>query len=845
MRLSELGVSRFLELGPDGSLCGVLDGGVAVPVLRREWSEEESAVRALARLYVAGVPVDWAGFFAGMGARVVDLPTYAFQHQHFWPASSARPADATGLGLDTAAHPLLGARTAIADSSGVLFTGRLSTATHPWLADHQVAGSTLLPGTALLELALRAGEEVGCRRIAELTLLTPLPLAGHEAVHVQVWVGAEDEPGSRPIGIHTRPADEPEREWTQHVSGRLATGERLADFGPGEWPPAGATALDLTGLYDRAAVDGFDYGPVFRGLRAAWQLGTEVFAEVALPDQVRDAETFGLHPALLDAALHAMPFAFPDGPARPGLPFRWEGASLHAVGAAALRVRITPRAEGKLAVTAVDPEGTPVLSVDSLTLRAPAEMTATAGRAEPLFTVAWSPLPPASTAEPTTAVLGDGLDSVPDPVPDLVLLDLTGAEAEEVVPVTHQQTARVLGLAQQWLDEERFAHSRLVVVTRGALDGADPAAAAVGGLLRSAAAEHPGRFVLLDTASADDIALALPQLASTDEPQLAVRDGEVCAGRLRRTLPDPGPAWDPEGVVLLTGGTGGVGRELARHLAQQGFRHLVLAGRRGPAAEGARDLIRELADLGAEARLVACDLGDRTAVHELVEQAGVERPLTAVVHAAGVTDDGVLAFQSPERLSTVLGPKADGAWYLHEATRGVSLAGFVLFSSAAGVFGTAGQGNYAAANAFLDGLAGLRRAEGLPGLSLAWGAWATGMAAGMADVDRERMARTGFRPLEIAEGLALFDRATGTDATCLVTTRWIPAPCVRFLRCRHCCGNWREFSGEPPGGTPVRLGIWWGCCVGCRWGSGLGCCWMWCVVGWGRCWGMGMGLWWG
>ncbi|MEU2850052.1 beta-ketoacyl synthase N-terminal-like domain-containing protein, partial [Streptomyces sp. NPDC007049] len=214
--LAEQGVRTFLELGPDGVLSAMAQESVPeeaaiVPILRKDRPEESTALTALARVHAHGATVDWTGFFTGTGtrARPVELPTYAFQHQWFWPAGSqsAAAGDVRAAGLGSAGHPLLGAAVELAAGQGVLFTGRLSVRSHPWLADHAVMGRVLLPGTALLELAIRAGDEVGCDRVEELTLAAPLTLPERGAVQMQVAVGTPDESGRRSVGIYSRPED--------------------------------------------------------------------------------------------------------------------------------------------------------------------------------------------------------------------------------------------------------------------------------------------------------------------------------------------------------------------------------------------------------------------------------------------------------------------------------------------------------------------------------------------------------------------------------------------------------------------------------------------------------------
>ncbi|MCK9893456.1 type I polyketide synthase [Frankia sp. AgB32] len=1139
--LLDHGFTMFVEVSPHPVLtAAVLDTATAVddcpePLivgsLRRDEGGSARFTASLAEAWANGADLDWARLIPD--AHRVPLPTYAFDQRRFWMDDESAAADPAALGVTAPDHPLLGAAVELADSGGLVLTGRLSAATRPWLADHAVNGVCLLPGTGFAELALRAGAEARCPRVEELTLEAPLLLRGDEAVRLQLVVGPPDDAGHRHLAVYSRPDGEngQDGDWTRHASALLTAAGGPAAASLAAWPPPGSepVPLDPDAFYAAGAEAGYTYGPSFQGLTRAWRTGTEVYAEVALPARVRDeAPRYGMHPALLDAALHAMVLAPSVGQgdgsdAAVRLPFSLAGVSLFAPGSRALRVRISPAGPDAVALTAADETGDPVLVIERLVTRpVPVEqLTAAAGPANrSLFRLDWVPLAtPRSRVDGEWAVLGEDIPVLVDalsaagvpvrPHPDVTaflgaLADGAPSPRIAVLPAASVAGAGLPGSAvdlistvlhdvQAWLADDRTADTRLVVLTRRALavgqpaDVHDLAAAPVWGLLRSAQAENPGRIVLVDLDAEAGAAVLMDVLAG-DEPQIAIRRGEPLiprlvaagtpAGRLTPPLggrwrlePDPsgvldalslvpcpetgeplapdqvrvrvraagisfhdllvalglppddglfiggegagvvqatGPgvrglrpgdrvlglmprafgteavtdhrwlvpipadwsfeqaasvpsafltahlalhetaglragqrvlvhaaaggvgtaavalarelgaevfataspakhdalrrmglddahisssrdaafadrvlaatdgagvdvvvnslagelidaslrvlpgggrfielgktdrrdpeqvaaAWpgvvyrpvdlvsdagpesiqtmltevvrllrdgavrplpvrtwdvrdasaafrhmaqarhvgklvltvpptpDPAGTVLITGGTGTLGALVAKHLAGPwGMRHILLASRQGDTAPGAEELRAELAGLGADVRLAACDIADRDALAALLAGIAADHPLTAVVHTAGVLDDTVFSSLTSARLTPVLRPKVDAAVHLDQLTTGLDLGMFVLYSSAAGLLGNPGQANYGAANVFLDTLAAVRSARGQAATSIAWGLWApdSALTGQMNVLDRDRLSRAGAQAMSAAEALALFD----------------------------------------------------------------------------------------
>ncbi|MFJ5105402.1 type I polyketide synthase [Streptomyces sp. NPDC088554] len=812
--LAEQGHDLFIEVSPHPVLTMGLDDSVAtvapsaagvVATLRRDEGDWARFVASLAQVHAYGQSVDWPAVFGP--ARVVELPTYAFQHRGYWLSDiGGRTPDVAAAGLDPAEHPLLGAAVETAVGEQVLLTGRLSTATHPWLVDHVIGGTVLLPVSAFVEMALRAGRQVGLPRLDELTLHTPLVVSAADVVRLQVQLDADDGAGRRPVQVFARTADTP---WVRHASGTL-TADAPADFGLLVWPPVGAIPLPVESHYDHLAALGYAYGPAFRALRAAWRDGDDLYAEVAL-DESQNTTGYGLHPILLDAAAQTLTLGDPtDGDGGTRMPFAWTGVTLHTPGSGTARVKVSPVGDSAVTIQIADAAGQPVASVESLVLRPVSlqQIAAASGVTQnSLFQVEWTDVAPARAAtsgDGDRLVLrsGDELDALRravadgQPAPALAAFvcadpgatDATGDECAQAVRTT---AAGVLDVIRDWLADDRLEESRLAVVTRRAVvtgtDGAGDlnlAQTPVWGLVRSAQAENPGRFFLVDVDDLDAVPDVLSRLEELDEPQVAVRGGQFTAPRLARPATPPagtdkGAAlaagqWDTDGTVLLVGASGGLGQVLARHLVtERGFRRLVLTSRRGEAAEGMAELRAELTGTGAVVDIVACDATDRDALTAVLDSIPERHPLVAVVHAAAVLDDGIVTALTPARLDRVLRPKVDTALLLDELTRGLDLSAFVLFSSLSSTLGSPGVANYAAANAFLDGLAQRRRAAGLPATSLAWGLWAQsgGMGDRLSDVDLSRMSRGGVTALTSTEGLALFDRALTLDRAVLVLAK--------------------------------------------------------------------------
>lgn len=521
----ECSAHPVLTVGIEDSLAESADDVAITGTLRRDEGGLRRFLLSAADMHTRGTSPDWAGWCAP--ARRVDLPTYPFQRRRYWLEPLVGGVDAAGLGVGAPDHPLLGAVVSQADSGDMVFTARVSSSAPPWLADHAVHGVAVVPGAALVELALYAGAEADCPRLADLVLQTPLVVEKHAALTVQVVVGAAGRDGERPVRIFSRTdADQP---WMSHAEGMLTPED---DNGTqtelGQWPPDGAEPVDISAAYDVLAARGYQYGPAFRGLRAVWRRNDEVFVEAALPEQIRaDAGRYGLHPALLDAVLHSIDVGGILAESElTRLPFEWRGVSLNVVGADTLRARIALVGDDTVAVQIADEDGASVGAVDALVLRGmPAGRFAPTVNRDCLYRLDW------------VTVTGNR----PENVVQQHIMQIRCRPTDGSPGAVHGGAAEVLDQLQRWLaDDQSGEDARLVVLTCGAV-AVDPTDrvtdighAAIWGLVRSAQTEHPGRIVLVDVDDWSDADTAVADCARRDEPQLARRAGMWFAPRLAR-----------------------------------------------------------------------------------------------------------------------------------------------------------------------------------------------------------------------------------------------------------------------------------------------------------------------
>jgi acyl transferase domain-containing protein/acyl carrier protein len=707
-RMHRDGLRCFLESSPHPVLTSAIEtmGDVAVVGTLRRDEGAHRFLRSVAEAYAHGVEFDAAGVFGQWRPQRVDLPTYPFQSRRLWiePDPGHEP---SGVG-----HSWLFSKTPLADREGFVLTGGISLRRHPWLTDHQVRDHVVVPGAGVVDLMLTAGREAGAPVLSELVQHRPIVVSADLQLQIVVDAPAEDD--SLPAHLYTRTANE---QWTHHADGVLVS----ADATPvPELDCPSLNAVDPAEIYRASAEAGIQYGPAFRAVRAAWRHRQELFADVELTIA---SEPFSVHPVLLDAALHGIALsASGQRDQLKMLPFRWTGVRLHGASTDSARVRVTALPNERFALRMDDTNGKPLLTVDALEMRPLTGLrlgTGTVLRRE------WRRLPTTPCRVHTATVLrAQGID---------VLTELQ---------------ARLKG-----------GGDRFIVLTKGAVSTRPDEdvvldQAAIWGLVRSAQTENPGRITLIDWDEKSDVTLTAA-MSRTDELQLAVRDSSISAPHLVPATRMANPR-RLQGTVLITGGTGLLGSKVARHLvARHGTHRLVLTSRRGMAAPGAQSLVDSL---NADIKVVACDVSDRDSVAQLLR--GIP-DLTAIVHAAGLLADGLVGDLKLSDVQKVMRAKAEAARHLHELTRDRELDAFILFSSTAATFGNIGQGNYAAANAYLEGLAQHRRTAGLPATALAWGLWQdrSELTANVANARTFARLTPGVNLGELTDdaGLALFD----------------------------------------------------------------------------------------
>ncbi|MFI8831515.1 SDR family NAD(P)-dependent oxidoreductase [Streptomyces afghaniensis] len=829
------GYDAFIEISPHPVLLTPLrqileqaDSDAPVcATLRRDQGSYERFLTAAAEAYVQGHDVDWAALHSGAwsaGPAPEGLPTYPFQGRRFWlpsqmettvqttaaPVAAAARPSARRTGIAAGGHPFLASVVETVDGTTVM-SGRLSIRSHPWLMDHRVEDTPLLPGTAFAELLLSAGRELDCPDLDEMVLRDPLflPVDGSQ-IDVQVTARSADAQGKRAVAVYSRSAAD--AEWRHHAEG-LVSPETPRPAPAAPPTEASAVRLETDTLYSRLHGMGYGYGDAFQGVRSGEHGDGWARSRVVLPDSARvNHSGFALHPALSDAALHAaVACGLIETPAAADIavPFAFNGVHVdegdHADQCWAVARRVAPDA---IALTLADDDGHVLLSIDRMVVRGLERPAQQPDHEEAtLYTTDWAEAEGELGVERRLCVVGaDG--PLASSLRDTAHGGITVATLDEAIMIVralpgdwqvvlsapptgpgavtaahvHDSAAWALEAVQQWmLAEDLSERALLTFVTRNAVavpgdDAHDLASSTLWGMVRTTQTENPGQIRIIDV---DDAAVAEPAPIKAallrSEAQLAVRAGRVLRPHLSPHASVTAPFPDcGDDTVVITGGTGTIGRALARHLVtRKSVRSVALLSRSGRQAPGVTALTSDLERLGASVRVLEVDTTDAERLQTVLDQLRSEHPLAGVVHAAGLLDDAIVPNMTPGQLHRVLASKVDSALNLDAATREDDLRFFTVFSSLYGVLGGPGQANYAAANTFLDHFAHWRRAQGRPANSVAWGLWdeATGMTGHLDEADLLRLRRNGVAPFTVPEGLALFDAALGSGTTAVIAAR--------------------------------------------------------------------------
>lgn len=773
----------------------------------------------------------------------------------------------------TTAHPLLGRRLRLAVRD-VLFESELSTAHLPFLADHRVAGQVLFPLAAVIEL-VRAGARaaLGSQEwtLRDLKLQRPL-VVKEVAIPLQLAL-SPNEKGGATFALSSLPMDS-ETDWQLHATGivELASSPSAPLTEAIVQIRERSTPASLTDHYQQLAAVGLEYGPAFQAVTRLWQAEGEALAEVILPESLSaDSGAYRMHPALLDSCLRVLAACLPAtdaGAAEIHVPVGLEAFEWYRPCSTRLwsYARLRP-ADGEQTIAGdlylCDEGGEIVALARGLQVRRTVVNAPISGN-DSLYGVQWQKVSRAATPSRPTGRWLIAADRTGVGEALACQLRAAGAECELIfagdasagptidpadpgafrnVLSTHPPVDGVIhlwgleaeatstgqlfgcGAALHWLQALAASGTgRLWLVSRGAQSPVTETLAVaqtpLWGLGRAMSQEQPehwGGLIDLDPAfdpEAAATALVQELLIPDTERQLVLRGGERYAPRLVRTalpatvqpLALPGDA-----TYLIVGGLGGLGIEVAQRLVQRGARYLVLLGRRAPTS-AIRSRLQELEAMGAQLLVVQADIADQEQLQELLEKIDLHLPpLRGIVHAAGIVDDGVIEKLDWSRFERVLAAKVSGAWHLHHLTRSYPLDFFVCFSSMAALLGPRAQASYAAANAFLDGLAQLRHAEGLPALTINWGPWGeVGMASALPERDRQRLAEQGLEPIAPAAGLAILEAALtapGSFQLGVLNADW-----QRFAHQFHDRALWNFVAGLvpaapadiPDSGTPAE-----------------------------------------
>jgi thioester reductase-like protein len=822
--------SIFVEVSPHPLLAAAMDElrrargtrGVVVGSLRREQPERLTLLESLGAMHVHGLTLKPEALFSTPGNRV-PLPTYPWQRERYWTKLPVGSKSLQGPAL----HPLLGRRTAT--GMAMLYESAWSLAEHPWLADHRVRGRVVVPAAALLQTLSAAAADYhrgGPVSLKDVVFEAPLVFSEElDPVHLQV---ALTKSGTQ-AELHARASSSAEVQWTRHASARIISRptDRAESIDLDAARQRARTTLHPDEAYLRLSLAGLEHTGNFRSLRSLQSSGSELVAGVE-PGELSGAQLHGVLPAILDCAFQALVGFSIAGPPRTLLPFEVGEFSLHHPNATSAAVHAHLIGEAPDAITAdlvlADTTGRVFAEIKRLTCRLSHGIVSHPPALRDAYTLhfrAWTGSCESRPLRGGWLVISIGRDA--DAAELRRSLEARGASCQQVTladlqtcsPADHVvcywdaadgSSEAALELARgalailQWLTRAGRS-SKLWWLTQHAVAvNADedvlPSSAALWGLGRTVMLEHPElHCTLLDTDGSLDSAdiVARELVIADDESQVAWRAGaRRSIARLEpvRSSTTSSPAevtsrvqghTNPrelrlDGTILISGGLGAIGGEVATELARRGAAHLLLLGRHGLSGRGAARAVAALEELGSRVTVAAIDVTDARAVGGVLRSVPDRYPLRAVVHAAGILDDALISDQTALRFQAVMAPKVQGAWNLHVLTRDLNLDWFVLISSMSGLMGSAGQSAYAAANAFLDGLAMHRAFRGLAAHSLAWGPWSgRGLFATHEGGARENVSRMGIAAFTAEAGIALFSAAMRRPEPALMLARidWV------------------------------------------------------------------------